>query len=62
MVETHRELGISEESWEWKEVCSTLYVNLKYMVTQKDTTYFRGIRAYFRTHSTHVRMGEYGGR
>lgn len=52
---------LSEESWEWKEVCSTPYVNLKYMVTQKDTTYFRGIHAYFRTHSTHVRMGEYGG-
>lgn len=47
---------LSEESWEWK-VCGTLHVNLNYMVTQ-DTTYFRGVRAYFRTHSTHIRMGK----
>lgn len=51
---------LREESWAWKEICGTLHVNLKYMVTQ-DTTYFRGIHACFRTHSTHIRMGEYGG-
>lgn len=39
-----------------------MYVNLKYMATQKDTTYFIGMHAYFRTHFTHIRMGEYGRR
>lgn len=38
---------------------NTMYINLKYMLTQNDTTYFTGIHAYFLTYSMHFRVGEY---